>query len=263
MKRLGKKVYRREGKYGDRLFQEIICTDCGNTTYERKTKRIETALNADCRQCLSTQKAKAKAEVKETKKIVALQDKALIASWRAIQQLSKKDKRITHGLSTKENRSTYESWRNMHDRCSNPKNIAYNHYGGRGITVCERWYSVETFFEDMGCCPKGFSLERKDVDGNYEPSNCIWLEKELQSGNRRNCLCNRGIEDPKAHWREHRRLWDRRRKGIPIDAPKGSKAHMNPNAWWHPLNLPVTCKARLYGPHRATHAYIYQQSRYH
>lgn len=92
----------------------------------------------------------------------------------------------THGLRhTRE----YSSWCNMRDRCENPKCIAYPSYGGRGIKVCERWMSsAENFVADMGLCPRGLTLERIDVDGNYEPSNCRWATRLEQSRNKRNSI---------------------------------------------------------------------------
>jgi hypothetical protein len=73
----------------------------------------------------------------------------------------------------------------MRNRCNNPNNKSYKYYGGRGIEVCERWGDFLDFIEDMGERPIGYTLERIDVDGNYEPSNCKWATWSEQVKNRR------------------------------------------------------------------------------
>jgi hypothetical protein len=73
----------------------------------------------------------------------------------------------------------------MRGRCNNPNDNAYPDYGGRGIVICERWNSFENFLSDLGPRPDGFTLERRDVNGNYEPSNCLWADWYTQSNNRR------------------------------------------------------------------------------
>ncbi|QGZ66339.1 hypothetical protein [Paraburkholderia acidisoli] len=79
----------------------------------------------------------------------------------------------------------YHSWSSMMTRCANPKSWKYADYGGRGIVVCDRWYSFESFLADMGARPRGATLEREDVNGNYEPGNCTWATRERQSNNKR------------------------------------------------------------------------------
>jgi hypothetical protein len=99
----------------------------------------------------------------------------------------------THGL-TKGGKRTpeYVSWLNMRQRCTDPKVPCYERYGGRGISVCERWMdSFPAFLEDMGKKPgRGYSIERSDNDGNYEPGNCVWATPTQQ---RRNMSTNRMV----------------------------------------------------------------------
>lgn len=80
----------------------------------------------------------------------------------------------------------YRAWASMKRRCYNHNVEKYEHYGGRGITVCDRWKdSFVNFLDDMGRCPEGLSLDRINNDGHYEPGNCKWSTQFEQIHNRR------------------------------------------------------------------------------
>lgn len=124
-------------------------------------------------------------------------------------------KRTTHGLTkTREHRI----WSAMKTRCSNEKAKCWPNYGGRGISVCERWrHSFEAFLADMGPCPDGHSIDRIDVNGNYEPSNCRWADSVTQGRNqrRRSGKKFRGI------------IWNKRTgKYCPVIRANGRNVHL-------------------------------------
>jgi hypothetical protein len=94
----------------------------------------------------------------------------------------------THGQSYSRE---YKSWMAMKSRCTNPRLRAWKWYGGRGISVCERWMnSFENFLADMGIRPLGKSLDRyPNRNGNYEPGNCRWATQRQQVANQRKRTC--------------------------------------------------------------------------
>jgi len=113
------------------------------------------------------------------------------------------DKATKHGMAWM---LAYPSWLDMIRRCNNPKDKGYKNYGGRGITVCDRWLKLENFIEDMGERPEGLTIERIDNNGNYEPGNCCWATYTTQLRNQRVKKTNHtgfnGIS-----WREDRKKY--------------------------------------------------------
>lgn len=81
------------------------------------------------------------------------------------------------------NTPTYNSWRGMIERCSNPRNSHFKNYGLRGITVDPSWKNFENFYADMGDRPQGHSIDRIDNDKGYFKANCRWADTTLQSKN--------------------------------------------------------------------------------
>ncbi len=98
-----------------------------------------------------------------------------------------------HGLSSS---AEYQTLQRVRGRCLNPENPDYVEYGARGITICERWLEdcgkgFLNFLEDMGERPEGKTLDRINVDGNYEPSNCRWATPQTQAYNQRPYKCSK------------------------------------------------------------------------
>lgn len=79
----------------------------------------------------------------------------------------------------------YATWSGMKDRCLNLNSHAFEDYGARGIKICDRWMKFENFLADMGDKPTGTSIDRIDVNGNYEPGNCRWATAQVQGANTR------------------------------------------------------------------------------
>jgi hypothetical protein len=97
----------------------------------------------------------------------------------------------SHGMGGRKRKPNpaYETWCHIKRRCLDEGSASFADYGGRGITVCERWRgSFVAFLEDMGERPAGMSIDRINNDGNYEPGNCRWADKHVQAQNRRDTV---------------------------------------------------------------------------
>lgn len=107
-----------------------------------------------------------------------------------VRRESSHNKATTHGMS---DTPLFAVWWAMISRCKNPNNKSYKNYGGRGIRVCDEWTDSSKFFEwaIKNGYAEGLTIERIDVNGGYEPSNCTWIPKEKQARNKTN---NRMIE---------------------------------------------------------------------
>ena len=153
---------------------------------------------------------------------------------------------VTHGLSY---HRLYYIWKQMMRRCTNLEEASYKHYGGRGITVCERWHSIENFIEDMfPTFEEGLSIDRIDVNGNYEPSNCRWANSTMQSRNTKLIWENNKSGYRGVSWAKRDNIWRAQitinNKAVHIGSFKtvieGALAYNNyviENNLEHPLNI--------------------------
>lgn len=128
----------------------------------------------------------------------------------------------THGLSRL---PEYAVWSTMIQRCTNKNNKRYHCYGGRGISVCEKWRTFHEFFEDMGPRPsKNHSIDRINNDGNYEPGNVRWATGVEQANNKRfnNVFSIEGRIDTLANWARllnaapYSLVWQRVKNGMDV-----------------------------------------------
>jgi hypothetical protein len=147
--------------------------------------------------------------------------------------------RRTHGRS---NTQEYRIWSNMRRRCSSPTYNGYKHYGGRGITVCERWQNFENFLADMGERPSSsHSLDRINNNGSYSPENCRWsTQKEQCNNNRHNKYVVVNGETltltqlAERHGLPPQLVTDRAYHGCPVDQltrPSGQAKWRHGNKW--------------------------------
>jgi len=129
---------------------------------------------------------------------------------------------VTHGMSRT---AVYQVWHKMLQRCYNENVARYPRYGGRGIIVCKRWHFFAKFYKDMGLRPSSrHSLERKNNDGNYKPSNCVWALPMQQGRNtvRTRHITYAGETKSIIEWSEelglpHNTIWYRLARGWTVE----------------------------------------------
>lgn len=113
--------------------------------------------------------------------------------------------RSTHG---KRDSYSYKTWASMFQRCENKRNPSYPKYGGRGIKVCREWESFSTFVRDMGDRPSPrHTIERRDVNGDYCPSNCYWTDDHSMQAFNQNRKSNNTSGKSGVYWRKDRSRW--------------------------------------------------------
>lgn len=146
---------------------------------------------------------------KEVQNKLLLRKKAPTRSCGCLQPDAACARATTHGMSHKNGKAyvpEYEAWQGAKKRCTNPRSRDYPDYGGRGIAMCERWFaSFEAFYKDMGERPgPGWSLDRINRDGDYEPGNCRWATVKDQARNRRTSrfVTACGVTKTIAQWAE-------------------------------------------------------------
>lgn len=100
----------------------------------------------------------------------------------------KKKDSHSHSQNTKRANRIYTAWRNMRNRCNNSKHPLFKYYGGRGVEICKEWDVFKNFHDwaMYNGYSDGLTLDRVDVNGNYEPSNCRWVDMKVQANNKRN-----------------------------------------------------------------------------
>jgi len=174
---------------GDRFGRQVVVAESPPRIYGDGAKKVFWLVRCDC----GAERPVAASELKkgESKACRGCQERPGHTGPRSdAQRRAQSDRSRKHGLTGS---PTYLSWRAMKSRCYRPTDIGYPNYGGRGITVCDRWLNgedgksgFECFLEDMGLRPSDeHSLDRVDNEGNYRPGNCIWQTYVEQQRNRR------------------------------------------------------------------------------
>lgn len=145
-------------------------------------------------------------------------------------------------------KSMREAFNMTKQRCYNPKCKDYKYYGGRGITICDRWLEAfDNFLNDMGIRPDGMTLERVDNDGPYSPENCVWATRARQGQNTRlaKLVTHRGETHTIAEW-ERRMGW----KPGTLKARLGPLGYTVDQAFSKPVKCGGLLESRAYPPRK-------------
>lgn len=165
-------------------------------------------------------------------------------------------RRVTHGMSKTPEYIAYSS---MKQRCINPADTNFLHYGGRGIVVCDRWMeSFENFLSDMGLRPPGGTIDRIDNNGPYSPENCRWATQKTQARNQRSnrIIEFRGARMPLSAAAElaglnYNTAYYRWKRGIPLDEPMRDVSHKLCSLCGDPVHSRHLCRAHYNQLHHA------------
>ena len=190
MKVFTRRVYRKTPSGPYRQYSELQCDQCGACTYAYGPKGFETRIRAACMVCIQLSVAKRRGITDAVFKRV--KHKEISKRFKT----GDTTRTACHGLS---HLKLYKRWLNMFNRCYDPTAANYEHYGGRGIRVCDEWTDYSIFYWHMGEVPDDMELDRVDNDGDYCPENCRWVTPAINTCNRRS-YHKRGKDRQNANW---------------------------------------------------------------